>query len=54
MSKTKSKDFYRKKHKLAKLHKKEAYENKKSDSLIEAVIRQLDTPDSFAPPKDNV
>lgn len=42
MSKVKSKDFYRRQHKLAKLKKKQAYEIKRADKLIEDTIIQLD------------
>lgn len=54
MSKTKSKDFYRKQHKLKKFKKKQAYTIKKIDKLIEDTVKHLDTPTSFAPPIETI
>lgn len=54
MSKTKSKDFYRRQHKLEKFKKKAAYSlkktNKKIDELIENTLEHITTPGSIEPP----
>ncbi len=42
MSKVKTKDFHRRQHKLKKLKKKQAYEIRRADKLIEDTILQLD------------